>query len=76
MILYKSKLEYKSKEKKLILDKFEKNKEYKIHIRTVINNSYSAWSKIKEFNGNNLSKRISKGLFSTFNLSSSIKETK
>ena len=43
------KYEFKSKEKKLILDKLDKYKLNKIHIRTVLNKSYSTWSKIEEF---------------------------
>ena len=43
------KYEFKTKEKKLILNKLDRDKLYKIHIRTVLNKSYSTWSKIEEF---------------------------
>ncbi len=52
------KYEYESKEKKLILKNMDNQKQYKIHIRTVLNNSYSTWSKIETFTLENLSKKV------------------
>ena len=52
------KYEYESKEKKLILKNMDNQKQYKIHIRTVLNNSYSSWSKIETFTPENLSKKV------------------
>ena len=49
--------EFKSKEKKLILKNIDRQKQYKIRIRTVLNNSYSTWSKIKIFKAENLPKK-------------------
>ena len=51
-----NKSEFKSKEKKLILKNLDKQKQYKIHIRTVLNNSYSTWSKVETFKVENLSR--------------------
>ena len=51
------KYEFKSKEKKLILDKLDKDKMHKIHIRTVLKNSCSSWSKIETFKVENLPKK-------------------
>ena len=51
------KYEYESKEKKLILKNMDNQKQYKIHIRTVLNNSYSTWSKIETFTPENLTKK-------------------
>ena len=45
---------YESKEKKLILKNMDNQKQYKIHIRTVLNNSYSTWSKFETFRVENL----------------------
>ena len=52
------KYEYESKEKKLILKNMDNQKQYKIHIRTVLNNYYSTWSKIETFTLENLSKKV------------------
>ena len=46
--------EFKSQEKRLILDSLDKNRLNKIHIRTVLNNSYSTWSKFETFRVENL----------------------
>ena len=66
-----NKSDFKSKEKKLILKNLDKHRQYKIHIRTVLNNSYSTWSKVETFKVENLSRKeiIKNSIFANTNSS-------
>ena len=56
-----NKYSFERNEKKLVLEKYDKDVNYKVRIKTIINGSCSGWSEIKEFKIEEVTKNT--GLF-------------